>query len=44
MVGWVFVVRYCEMRVQRTKSEATEPGAEGTAPDQSMTVQPEKVC
>jgi hypothetical protein len=38
------VVRYCEIRVQRTKREAATQVIEGITPEQSMTVQPEKVC
>jgi ACS family pantothenate transporter-like MFS transporter len=44
MVGWVFVVRYCEMRVQRSKSEVTGQVSEGIESDQSINVQPQKVC
>ena len=43
MVTWVFVVRYCEMRVQRFKGEAAGQVVEGVAPDQSINIQPEKV-
>jgi uncharacterized membrane protein YoaK (UPF0700 family) len=44
MVGWVFVVRYCEMRVQRTKSEAAGQVAGEVAQGQIINVRPEKVC
>jgi ACS family pantothenate transporter-like MFS transporter len=44
MVGWVFVVRYCEMRVQKTKSEAAGSVIGGIVPDQSINIQPEKIC
>lgn len=51
MAGWVFVVRYCELKVQQSKSEAPVQIVEGITPDQSalekkpsMNVQPEKLC
>jgi ACS family pantothenate transporter-like MFS transporter len=44
MVGRVFVVRYCEMKVQRTRSEAAGQVAEEIALDQSIDVRPEKAC
>jgi ACS family pantothenate transporter-like MFS transporter len=44
MAGWVFVVRYCEMRVHQTKRDAAGNVAEDTAQDQSINVHPEKVC
>lgn len=43
MVGWVFMVRYCEMRVERTKQEAVGQVIEGIAPDQSINIQHKKV-
>jgi ACS family pantothenate transporter-like MFS transporter len=44
MVGWVFVVRYCETRVQRTKSEAAGQVAGEVAQGQIINVRLEKVC
>jgi ACS family pantothenate transporter-like MFS transporter len=44
MVGWVFVVRYFEMRVQNAKSETARQVIEGVVPDRSINIQPEKVC
>jgi ACS family pantothenate transporter-like MFS transporter len=44
MVGCVFVVRYCEMKVQRTKNEAAGQVAEEIAQHQSINFHPEKVC
>lgn len=51
MVGWVFVVRYCEMKVQRNKGRNDGHVAELIGQDQSalekrpsINVQPEKVC
>jgi ACS family pantothenate transporter-like MFS transporter len=43
MAGWVFVVQYCEMREQRTKSETARRVAEEMAQEQSINVHPEKV-
>lgn len=44
MVGWVYVVRYCEMRVQKSEGEADGQVVESIAPNQGINVQPEKVC
>lgn len=51
MVGWVFVVRYCELKVQQRKGESTVQVVEGIALDQSVSekrpstgIQPEKMC
>ena len=50
MAGWVFVVRYCELKMLRSRSEASEEGIDSVTPVEdgvrkmpSTNVQPEKV-